>query len=262
MLHLEKYTYIKGNHNSLNKNENCYKNCPVALNQNDIYKLYDSYKLQREKNDSMNNNFVKRFFLKLSTNKGPSNIFIIRHGEKIHHSSTPDLSCNGILRSSIIPQFIGTLNNKGYKIDAIVTINQYNSMHVEQTVMLASWLLGIPLFIYGTKNEQKITVNTIFNNKYFHNKNILICWEHTCIQELIKDIITIGPKVKGIKNYTFINPNGNSGLPKWDTNNFNSVIHFNEQLKFDTFSENIKTCNKNSNSLLTYGVKQNCNSSN
>jgi uncharacterized protein YpmB len=52
---------------------NCYKDCPIAMNENDIYKLYDSYKPQRDKNNSslMKNNFITRFFSKLSKNKGP-----------------------------------------------------------------------------------------------------------------------------------------------------------------------------------------------
>jgi len=241
---------------------NCYKDCPIAMNENDIYKLYDSYKSQRDKNNSslMKNNFITRFFSKLSKNKGPSNIFIIRHGEKTKKATTPALNCNGILRSTYIPDLIGKLNDKGYKIHAILTINEYNSMHAEQTVLLASWLLGIPLFIYGNQDEQKLAVNTVFNNDYFHNKNILICWEHKCIQNLIKNIIKIGSKIKGIKNYEFINPHGNSGLPYWDTENYESVIHLDEQLKFDTFSENISTCDKKVNNLLIYGKKQKCSS--
>jgi hypothetical protein len=163
-----------------------------------------------------------------------------------------------MLRSSNIPAFIGNLNDKGYKIDAIVTINQYNSMHAKQTVILTSWLLGIPIFTYGDKKSQKKTINAIFNEKYFKNKNIIICWEHNCIQGLVQNIIEIGPKVKGIKNYKFINPNGNSELPHWDTNNFDSVLHFDENLRFSTFQENIKTCYKEGNNLLTYGVKQSC----
>ena len=238
---------------------NCYKGCPIAMNENDAYKLYNSYQSQRDKNNSSltKNSFLNRFLSKITSNKGPSNIFIIRHGEKEKNNETVSLDCNGIRRSTYIPKLIETLNDKGYKIHAIITINQYASMHVEQTVLLSSWLLGIPLFIYGNQNEQKVAVNTIFNNKFFNNKNILICWEHTCIQELIKDIINIGSKVKGIKNYKFINPNGDSGLPYWGHFNFESVIHFDDNLKYDTFSENISSCQKNVNNLLIYGKNKN-----
>ena len=241
---------------------NCYKNCPIAINENDIYKLYESYKLQREKNNSslMKNSFLNRFFAKISMNKGPSNIFIIRHGEKSKDNLTPALNCNGILRSTYIPELIGSLNDKGYKIHAILTINEYRSMHAEQTVMLASWLLGIPLFIYGNQDNQKVAVNNMFDNDYFYNKNILICWEHNCIQKLIKDIIEIGSKKKNIKNYEFINPFGNSGLPYWTNENYDSVIHFDDKLRFNTFSENISTCYKEGNNLLIYGKKQKCKS--
>ena len=88
------------------------------------------------------------YFLKT---KGPKNIFIIRHGEKIQTKTA--LDCNGILRSTYIPQLIEDLNKKGFGINTIITSYDYETMHQQQTVMLTSWLLNIPLFMYGDLYE-------------------------------------------------------------------------------------------------------------
>jgi hypothetical protein len=162
------------------------------------------------------------------------------------------------LRSTYIPDLIDDLNNKGYGINAIITMTSYVSMHVQQTIMLTSWLLNIPIFIYGEQYDQKITIENVFENHYFSGKNVLICWEHTCIQELIQQIIKIGPKVKGLTNYKFVNPEGNSGLPKWGHNNYQSVVHFDDELNFETFTESFNTCYSDDNDQLVYGVKQKC----
>ena len=137
-------------------------------------------------------------------------------------------------------------------------MNNYLSMHVQQTILLTAWLLDIPLFIYGEQNDQQITVANVFNNPYFNGKNVLICWEHTCIQELIQQIIAIGPKAKGLTNYKFVNPEGNTGLPVWDKDNYQSILHFDGQLNFETFAENFTTCFSDDNDLLTYGTSQSC----
>ena len=239
---------------------NCSKGCPVTKDQNEIYKLHEDYKQQRQKNDALNKSSGGFFFQQKNSNKGPANIFIIRHGERV--LTNFPLNCNGILRSTYIPNLIGDLNNNGFGINAIVTMNNYLLMHEQQTIMLTSWLLNIPIFIYGEQNDQEITINTIFNNPYFNGKNVLICWEHTCIQELLQQIINVGPKVKGLTNYQFVNPEkkkgrSNSGLPYWHMNNYQSVMHFDDQLNFNTFSENISTCFAG-NEKLTYGLAQTC----
>jgi hypothetical protein len=189
--------------------------------------------------------------------KGPSNIFIIRHGEKIKSKNA--LDCNGILRSTYIPMLVSQINDKGFGIHSIITAYDYASMHQEQTICLTSWLLNIPLYMYGEQSQSEIAVQNIFTNPFFNGRTILICWEHTCIQDLVKNIIKIGTKVKGLTNYKFVNPEGNSNLPIWDTNNFQSIMYFNENLDFKTFTEGIKTCYDLDNNILTYtGATQKC----
>jgi hypothetical protein len=234
----------------------CDKNgCPLKNDQNDIYALHESYRPKRSKNYALIKSSGGSFF-KQSSNKGPENVFIIRHGEKI--LSKFALDCNGILRSTYIPNLVENLNHKGYGINAIISINNYTTMHEQQTVMLTSWLLDIPIFIYGEQNSEQITIENVFKNPYYSGKNVLICWEHTCIQKLIQQIINIGPKVKGLTNYKFVNQDGNSGLPSWNINNYQSVLHFDDQLNFEALSESFTTCYSDDNDQLVYGVAQTC----
>ena len=238
------------------KKANCdKKGCPITHTQNAIYKLHVEYKPQRDKNHMLAHNTESgNFFYKT---KGPANIFIIRHGEKI--KSKHALDCNGILRSTYIPQLISDINKMGYGIHAIVTAYNYNSMHQEQTVSLSSWILNIPSYMYGLQTETDLAVNTVFTNPFFSGKTVLFCWEHTCLQDLIKNITTIGAKVKGLNNYKFVNPEGNSALPYWDHNNYKSIIYFDESLNYKTYEENFTSCLENENDILTYtGKVQKC----
>ena len=230
--------------------------CPFKNEQNDIYALHESYRPKRSKNYALTKSSGAASFLKKTTNKGPENVFIIRHGEKI--KSKFSLDCNGILRSTYIPDLVENLNHKGYGINVIVAMNNYESMHVQQTVMLTSWLLDIPLFIYGEQHSQQITIENVFKNPYYNGKNVLICWEHTCIQELIQQIINIAPKAKGLTNYKFVNPDGGSGLPNWGHDNYQSVLHFDDQLNFEALAESFTTCYSDDNDQIVYGVSQTC----
>ena len=236
-------------------NKNCdSKGCPVAKSQNDMYKLHVDHKKTRDHNHLLSHKTkISDYFFK---SKGPANIFIIRHGEKI--KSKFALDCNGILRSTYIPTLISDLNKKGFGIHSIVTTNNYSSMHQQETVLFASWVLSIPLFIYGEQNDTSTAITNVFTNPYFSGKTVLFCWEHNCIQTLLKDIITIGAKLKGLDNYKFKNPKGTSELPYWDTNNYKSIYHFDENLNFDISEEKFTSCYKEENDKITYGKEQKC----
>ena len=230
------------------------KGCPVTKSQNDVYKLHVDHKSTRDYNHVLTHSTkIGDFFF---NSKGPANIFIIRHGEKIKSKNA--LDCNGILRSSYIPTLISDLNKKGFGIYSIITTNNYLSMHQEQTVLFASWLLSIPLFIYGEQTDTSTAITNVFTNSAFNGKTVLFCWEHNCIQTLLKDIITIGAKLKGLKNYTFKNPKGTSELPYWDSDNYKSIYHFDENLNFDISEENFTSCYKEENDKIKYGKEQNC----
>lgn len=244
------YEGYKNNTNKLCDN----KGCPKGKLQNDMYKLHLENKRIRDNNHMLSHNTQSGNLF--SETKGPANIFIIRHGEKI--KSKFALDCNGILRSTFIPDLIEDLNKKNFGIHSIITTYDYNSMHQQQTVMITSWLFSIPLFIYGDSTECQIAIQTVFTNPYFNGKTVLFCWEHTCIQELLQNIISIGVKRKGLNNYVFKNPEGTNELPYWDTNNYKSIIYFDEELNFNVMEEELSTCYKEDNNVLVYGKKQKC----
>ena len=230
------------------------KGCPVTSLQSSTYKLHTEYKQIRDKNHMLAHNSQAKNFL--FSNNGPANIFIIRHGEKI--KSKHALDCNGILRSTYVPKLIERLNDNGHGVHAIVSAYDYHSMHQEQTVSLASWLMDIPLYLYGEQSQTDIAVQNIFTNKFFNGKTVLICWEHECIQSLIRSIVTIGAKLKGLNNYQFENPEGNSNLPNWNTDNYQSIMHFDENLKYSVSEERLFTCFPEDNSIITYSGIQRC----
>jgi hypothetical protein len=239
----------------------CDKNgCPVAKNQNDIYKLHAEFKPIRDKNHMLAHNTSKTDFLGLNLNfnasVGPDNIFIIRHGEKI--KSKTALDCNGILRSSYIPHLIETLNKKNFGINYIITSYNYASMHQEQTVALTSWLLNIPTFMYGQQFEPEKAVKELYTNKFFNGKTVLICWEHNCIQTLLPELFKIGTKAKGINNYEFVNPEGNDKMPYWHHNNFKSIYHLDSEFNFTIMEEKFNTCFKEDNDKISYDKTQHC----
>lgn len=233
------------------------KGCPIGGDNYDIYKIHLEQEPARNKNKMLiTNKKTKTLFSKI---KGPANIFIKRHGEKI--KTELSLDCNGLFRSANIHSFITRLNEEDYGIDAIITSNDYTSMHQEQTVMLASWLYNIPLYIYSLETDTETTIKELFTNPFYDGKNVLICWQHNCIQSMIKNIISIAPKIKGITNYEFKNPKGSSLLPYWDHFNYDSYFHFDEKLNFKTHTVDFKTCFKNDNHKIKYKEKlqeQNC----
>ena len=123
---------------------------------------------------------------------GPKNINIIRHGEKgseIYH-----LDLNGAYRACNMADYLNYLAQSGNPISYIVTCNPgpYTlsdpSMRPQQTIMAASFLLNIPMFIFsGSYDPSGVTAQHIFDassGNPFNGLNILICWEHGNIQQL------------------------------------------------------------------------------
>lgn len=132
---------------------------------------------------------------------GPKNIFIIRHGEKNITSVNNvqyHLNQNGVYRACQIPTIINQFAAAGYPISYIVTCNPcgYNTgsstMRPQQTISMASFLLNIPMFTYGKSSNTQAVVDALFDTDStnpFNGLNVLICWEHTAIQELCLKII-------------------------------------------------------------------------
>jgi hypothetical protein len=235
-----------------NSSVDCNNGCPTNTNDNKLFKLYKDYHGSRADNKSLNKKIN-------SSPVGPANIFIIRHGEKVN--SLVSLDCNGIYRSCYNLHLLEEINRMGFGIDFIVTANPdilSGAMHIEQTIMAVSWLMDIPLFIFGSMGDPAEAVSNVYKNHLFNNKNILFCWEHTCIQNLLLNIIKIGPATKKKKNKAFINKNGKLALPYWASNNYQSVIYLDEDFNDTIFSSGIKTCFKKDNEKLIFGKQQIC----
>jgi len=195
-----------------------------------LYSIWNSYQ----------NTIGAQFTLKQDENKaptsstnsssnpiGPSQIFIIRHGEK--NSSSPDYSLNnnGIYRACQLINFVNKLAEQGNPISYIITCNPcpYNSpssgdsksdpsMRPQQTISMVSFMLNIPFFIYGGDQDFPEVVSNLFSldpTNPFNGLNVLICWEHAAIQGLCSYILNRAGQLNRLPD-TIELPNGNTDL--------------------------------------------------
>ena len=179
-------------------------------NEDILYSLYQTYQksftpmyIQNNLRQLTNpNNY-------LNLPMGPSNIFIIRHGEKsTDNFVTPTnentyyaLDCNGIYRSIHFPKFINKLGSSGFPITAIVMANETMDINIngnisirpQQTLTFSSWLLNIPLYMFSKTNcgqpYDATTAINIFINKHLRGKNIIVSWQHDDIQSLTNQLV-------------------------------------------------------------------------
>jgi hypothetical protein len=142
-------------------------------------------------------------------------------------------------------------------------------MRQQQTITMASFLLNIPMFMFGSANDNQAVVDALFNipdpetdpPNPFNGLNVMICWEHTAIQDLCLKIIeksnglaspnqrsTIGPDdffaQTSVSDQTcvggkYLSPAGNppfstgdppvlatSFYPYWNTHNYDNMFCF------------------------------------
>jgi hypothetical protein len=142
-------------------------------------------------NDLSNNN-------QPTSPKGPKNIYIIRHGEKKQCSSGYCLDYNGATRACNLVTYFNDPNYFPEPIDYIVTCNPcpYNtdnsSMRPSQTIFPTSFMLNIPLFIYGGAQDFDSVADALFDDttsNQYNGMNVLLCWEHTTIQALMLNLL-------------------------------------------------------------------------
>ena len=124
---------------------------------------------------------------------GPKNIFIMRHGEKSLTPPTYNLSNNGVTRASQLIDYVNELAEKGYPISYIITCNPCPnnssdpSMRPIQTASIVSFILNIPIFIYGGANDYSEVADALFPQSGggpFDGLNVVVIWEHGSIQQL------------------------------------------------------------------------------
>ena len=79
-----------------------------------------------------------------------------------------------------------------------------------------------------------------------------------CPAALFKILIHVNFSLPEYQNYQFINPEGNSKLPYWGFDNYDTLFYFDDKLNFKVFNIGINTCVKNENYSIIYGKKQIC----
>jgi len=139
-----------------------------------------------------------------SATTGPKNIYLMRHGET---SSSYNLNNNGIYRACQLITYINQLAAEGNPISYIIASNScpYNSadssMCPLQSASLASFMLNIPIFVFGGEQDFTSIIQAIFNinptdttllqNEVgpFDNQNIMIIWEHSASQQLTLNLL-------------------------------------------------------------------------
>lgn len=129
--------------------------------------------------------------------EGPANIFIFRQAEKNQDKPNYCLNNNGIYRSCQLIGFVNELAEKGYPISYIVTCNSCPfsgsnpSMRPVQTASIISYMLNIPMFIYGASQQYSNVVEALFPQIVtpgtigpYDGLNVLLIWDHGSIQQL------------------------------------------------------------------------------
>ena len=162
---------------------------------------------------------------------GPSNIFIIRHGEQnldnyvnpTNEDTYYNLDCNGIQRSIELPNFINKLGMNGFPITHIVTTNNHMDINItgnaamrsQQTVFFSAWALSIPILIFAYPDSAQpydaTTAINIFTNVTLRGKNIVVSYQHADIQSLTNQLVQCynyfkqGGTVQNLNNSTLYN---------------------------------------------------------
>lgn len=120
----------------------------------------------------------------------PKCVIIIRHGEKTGNKNDENLDQKGKERSyALIPYFLGRDEFKDIKIDAIFAkgLSKDSKSHrTKETIQPLAKKLKLEInsqFTYETINK---LAQFIKEDKSLDNKNVLICWDHKEIIDLIK----------------------------------------------------------------------------
>lgn len=135
----------------------------------------------------------------------PAQVIIVRHGEK--NTVTGELTSAGVERVEALssyltepnsgPGFVGTaglsnvvLFNYGLPVALFAARPVHHSddftVRCIQTLVPTALTLNLPVHSpYGPGQEHQL-VQLIFNEPRFNGKNIVICWHHTFIAQLIQ----------------------------------------------------------------------------
>lgn len=154
----------------------------VCIDKNTYYKLHYLANL---------NNFRTNFnFLKLSNL--PKEIIFIRHGEKKSKNDDGNLSKTGEIHSKCWVDFFR--NNRPSTIglpNSLYAMKMGNkkdsSNRPYETILPLSKALNLPINNNFSREEYSSVIHDILNNNA--GKNVLVCWEHKTIVNLVNEII-------------------------------------------------------------------------
>lgn len=123
-------------------------------------------------------------------------IIIIRHAEKPSVGS--DLSKDGITRAKELHNYLlkAELLKDNMKLDLIIAMKQHkdHSNRPYQTVMYLAEHLGLKIHNDYERDEIDKLIKFLSEHK---EKNIVICWEHNRIVDIIRNLTDITIEWKG-----------------------------------------------------------------
>ena len=148
-------------------------------------------------------------------------IIFIRHGEKTADDPV-HLSNVGVLRSKEIVSFFVQKINPNIDIpDMIIAMKQHTSHSSDrprETVIPLANSLGINVLTPYTRDEIDDLVDFIFKHK--DQKNILICWEHSVIADIMKLLLT---RIYKHMKHMHLNWNSNPESSSDDGEDYSSI---------------------------------------
>ncbi|KAF2672524.1 putative phosphoglycerate mutase family protein [Microthyrium microscopicum] len=114
---------------------------------------------------------------------GPPTVYLIRHGEK--PDSGNGLSAQGVQRSQCLPNVFGYQSSYYIaKIIAQTPQSDGSQQRPYDTVVPLSQNLGIPIDTSCQRDDQKCVAKLV--NNYTGSGNILICWEHDALSDIVQ----------------------------------------------------------------------------
>ena len=183
----------------------------------------------------------------------PKTVIIIRHADKFSQLKEPGpaLSPKGLTRSMAFALFyINNLCEKYEYPDFIITTNPYDRdkkykaarsfRHLQTVAPLVSWLyyfrqketseylVQIP---YNAEDYDELVAD-LFSKKRYDGKNVLICWSHSKILDLVKILL------EGLT----VSDNSQQLPSKWNGDDYSTVLIF-EFLKDKEVKITIKNVN-------------------
>lgn len=121
----------------------------------------------------------------------PAQIIMMRHGEKPPQGN--ELSQQGWERAKALPSLFENRSEfqqfgRPVALYAMTPAKPGGSIRAIQTLKFVSEKLKVTINSEFTRDQVAELVKDISNNKNFENKMIVICWEHTVLIDIAKEL--------------------------------------------------------------------------